>query len=178
MFFSLLLKAQHQNSFTCWKMRLSAWGTRLLYMIRGELMACINGRGVSGCWHMLGKKKKKKGRLLEKALTDRLQFWPRVCAAHLQGWLVVEDVVAQFIQLGFGIRGGKLSSILDFLPHLHVNLLRTQHRDTALGWPLDTYSTITILIIIIRITIIIRISIVSANTWPTQYFCAIANTQT
>lgn len=63
---------------------------------------------------------------IEKRLTDRLQAWPGVCAAHLHGWIVGKDVVAQFVQRGFGICGGEQSSVLDFLPHLHVNLLWTQ----------------------------------------------------
>lgn len=65
-------------------------------------------------------------RVDEKCLANGLQLGPRVCAAHLQGWIVVKDVVAQFLQLGFRICGGELSSIFDFFPNLHINLL--QHR--------------------------------------------------
>lgn len=70
-----------------------------------------------------------------KTSANRLQLGPRVCAAHIQRRVVGEDVVAQFLQRRFGVCGGKLSGVLDFLPHFHVDLLhRKQARQKAVTW--------------------------------------------
>lgn len=63
-----------------------------------------------------------------RTLANGLELGPWVGAAHLGRRVVVINVIAQFLQGGFRIRGGELSSVFDFLPHLHVDLLQTRHR--------------------------------------------------
>ena len=41
---------------------------------------------------------------------------------------MVEDVVAQLLQGGLGVRGGELGRVFDLLPHRHVDLLHTHTR--------------------------------------------------
>lgn len=84
----------------------------LVYLCEGQLI---------DCW--LNDVMKRAGAT---ALANGLQRRPRVGAAHLQVGIVVKDVVAQFLQRGFRVRGGKLSSIFDLLPHRHVDLLQAQ----------------------------------------------------
>ena len=83
---------------------------------------CVSVREAGG-----DKDAMKRGAGGEEALANGLQLGPRVRAAHLQGWIVVKDVVAQLLQRGFRICGGELSGVFDFLPHRHVDLLQTQH---------------------------------------------------
>lgn len=52
------------------------------------------------------------------------EFHPWIGAAHLQGALVVEDVVAELVQWRLRIGGGKLGRVLNLLAYLHVNHLR------------------------------------------------------
>lgn len=69
--------------------------------------------------------------LWKRTLANRLQLAPDVRAAHLKWGLIGKDVVAQFFQLGFGVCGGKLSSVFDFLPHRHINLLQAQQGENV-----------------------------------------------
>lgn len=87
---------------------------------------CVSVQGHVGLiFYRVNKVKKRRG---EKSLANRFQLRPWVCASHVHWWIVVKDVVAQFFQRWFRICGGKLGSIFNFLSHLHINVLQTQHR--------------------------------------------------
>jgi len=60
---------------------------------------------------------RERGEVERAPLANRLELAPGVGAAHFQGRVVVEDVVAQVIQRGLRVRGGKLGGVLDLLPH-------------------------------------------------------------
>lgn len=64
------------------------------------------------------------GRVL--ALADRLEGSPRVCPTDLQGRVVGEDVVAEVLQGGLGIRRGELSRLLHLFTDGDIDFLSDQ----------------------------------------------------
>lgn len=64
-----------------------------------------------------------------RVLADGLEHRPGVSPTHVQRCVVVEDVVAQIVQGGLWVRGGKLSGLLYLFADYHVDFLDGNRAD-------------------------------------------------
>lgn len=58
-------------------------------------------------------------------LADGLELAPGIGATDFQWRVIEEDVIAQILQWRLRVCRGKLSSVLDLLSNLNINLLQT-----------------------------------------------------